>query len=464
MNEREMEFAELLAAVTEGRADEAQRRRLESLLRESAEWRELYVRQMRVHALLEFHGGREMVRSPGFSRSGAWPAETGTPNREPFWRGIGGHRRWLPIAVAAVLVLGTVGGWMLNRPAAVRAEVVEARNVANTFQAGSRVSLRTLQLASGTLRVRLDSGALVNVIAPAEVEFLDAMRLRVRRGKVTAEVGSAAKGFSIETAQARVVDLGTKFGVDASDSNHTDIIVFQGEVRVFNKAASKSDAASAEKLTTGQALRVDKSRRLFRIVNVTSGGREEDWSTRGALPPETIITAVRDSMEGAQPSLRNFYRIVPGGLREDARAYADSPHEWNGLDASGLPGWMLGADLVQTFNTDQFNWFMHLTVTVARPCVLYVLADRRNPPPAWLRERFTDTGVDIGWEYADPAHGIVAAKGSGRGRTLFPFRVWKLEVRQPGEVKLGPPYFEKFKGPADVRPNWMYGIAAKPLP
>jgi hypothetical protein len=197
---------------------------------------------------------------------------------------------------------------------------------------------------------------------------------------------------------------------------------------------------------------------LYRIVNVTSDGREEAWSTHGAFPPDMIITAVRDSMEGAQPSLRNFYRIVPGGLREDARAYADSPHEWN-----EIPDWLLGADLVQTFNTDQFNWFMQLTVTVSRPCVLYVLADRRNPPPAWLRERFTDTGVNISWEYADPKHKIFAAKWPARGRTVFPFGIWKLEVRQPGEVKLGPPYFEKFSGPADVRPNWMYGIAAKPL-
>jgi hypothetical protein len=133
------------------------------------------------------------------------------------------------------------------------------------------------------------------------------------------------------------------------------------------------------------------------------------------------------------------------------------------LDARGIPDWLRGADLVQTFNTDQFNWFMQLTVTVSRPCVLYVFADRRNPPPAWLRERFTDTGADIGWEYVDAAHGIAAAKVPGRGRKLFPFGVWKLEVHQAGEVKLGPPYFEKFEGPGEVRPNWMYGIAARAL-
>jgi hypothetical protein len=104
---------------------------------------------------------------------------------------------------------------------------------------------------------------------------------------------------------------------------------------------------------------------------------------------------------------------------------------------------------------------MQITVTVSRPCVLYVLADRRNPPPAWLRERFTDTGVDIGWEYVDPKYKIFPTKGPGEGRTLFPFGVWELEVHRPGEVKLGPPYFERFRDAREVRPNWMYGIAAK---
>jgi hypothetical protein len=149
-------------------------------------------------------------------------------------------------------------------------------------------------------------------------------------------------------------------------------------------------------------------------------------------------------MAGDYPSLRNFYRIVPGGMREDARAYADYHHEWNGLDAKGIPDSLLGADVVQTFNADQVNWFMQITVTVSRPCVLYVLADRRNPPPAWVQERFTDTGVDIGWEYVDPEYKIFAAKGPGKGRKLFPFGIWKLEVHEAGEVKLGPPYFERF--------------------
>lgn len=442
------EFEQLLSAVLEGRADAAQRQRLETMLQESPELRVAYVQQMRVHALLQFRAGVP-VAVPADA-----PAAVPANVVEWPWRSWFG---WATAAAAAVVVVAATATWLALRQPAVRAQVVEARDVAGVFQDGQQVQLQTLRLAGGSVGFRLDSGAMVRVTGPAEVEFVDAMRLRVRRGRVSADIGKEAKGFSIETAQARVVDYGTKFGVDVPDPSHTDVIVFQGEVRVFNKQAPVAT------LTTGEAVRVDKSRRLYRIVNVTSDGREEAWSTGGALAPNVVITAVRDNMEGDYPSLRNFYRIVPRGMREDARAYADFPHEWNGLDANGIPAWLRGADLVQTFNADQVNWFMELTVTVSRPCVLYVFADRRNPPPTWLRERFTDTGVNVGWEYIDPKNKIFAAKWPERGHTVFPFGVWKLEVHQPGEVKLGPPYFEQIRDPNEVRPNWMYGIAAKPL-
>lgn len=380
--------------------------------------------------------------------------------------------RWLSggVVAAGLLIAVTLAAVALMRRSHTPAEAAVARltgaseaiwaDGAREWALGDRMGMEPLRLRAGKVQIAVDSDVVLRIAGPAEVEFVDAMWLRVRYGKVTAEVGPGAKGFRIETPHAQVVDLGTKFGVDASEAGHTDVMVLQGKVQVLNR----DSGALAETLTTGQAVRVDKSRRLCRIVNVTSDGREEDWSTQGTLPRHCIITAVRDNMEGDYPSLRNFYRIVPGGMQEDARAYADSFHEWNGLDAKGIPAWLLGADLVQTFSGDCVNWFMQVTVTVSRPCVLYVLADRRNPPPAWLRERFTDTGVNIAFEYVDPQYNIFAAKGPGKGRTLFPFGVWRLEVPKAGDVKLGPPYFEHFRDAKDVRPNWMYGIAAKPLP
>jgi hypothetical protein len=77
--------------------------------------------------------------------------------------------------------------------------------------------------------------------------------------------------------------------------------------------------------------------------------------------------------------------------------------------------------------------------------------------PRWLREEFTDTGVDIGLDGATTEWHPANSLGTGAGRSIdFPFSVWKREVKQAESVTLGGIV------PPDVRSRGfnMYGIAA----
>ena len=60
------------------------------------------------------------------------------------------------------------------------------------------------------------------------------------------------------------------------------------------------------------------------------------------------------------------------------------------------PRYLLGADYVKTFNDDKLNRKVEIRVTLDRPAILYVLHDKRSPPPDWLREKFFNTGDEIG--------------------------------------------------------------------
>lgn len=318
------------------------------------------------------------------------------------------------------------------------------------FASGACIALSELKMPAGFLRFRLKSGALVAVTGPAHIELLTPMYLRVHQGRVTADVGDEAKGFVVETSQTKVVDLGTRFGVNVSDNDHTDVVVFQGEVELYDRKVKQKQA----RLVEGEAVRVDARQQLSRIASVTVGTRDEGWHT--SVIDDQVITSVRDNLR--DPMARNYYRITPGGLQEDARAFVGQRHEWNGLASEGLPDWLKGADLVQTFVNDRFKTSIDITVTVARPAVLYVLIDSRSPAPAWLTESFTDTGARIGMENAPTLDsGRPVAKGPGAGN-LAPFAVWKREVPKLGTVTLGPP-----RQSADQHLLWMYGIAAKPL-
>jgi len=168
---------------------------------------------------------------------------------------------------------------------------------------------------------------------------------------------------------------------------------------------------------------------------------------------------VRDNLRS--PSDKYFYRILPGGLKEDARAFIGQRHEWNGLDASGMPPWLTGADLVQTFVNDHLKTTLEITVTVSRPAAVYVFFDERSGRPSWLAQRFTDTGLKIGLENAPSLEsGKPVGKGPGVGN-MAPLSVWRCELPQAGSVTLGPVH----EASDDMtRRRWMYGIAAKALP
>jgi ferric-dicitrate binding protein FerR (iron transport regulator) len=437
MSGGDAEFAGLVSAALDGTATPEQRRRLAAVLAADAARRADYVRQARVDTLLGFLGGAAPAQTP--PAAGPVRASAGRT----------GGRGWL--AAAAVVALGA--GFLLAQPRGTPALIEEAAGTNRTdFVAGRGLRLRHVELAAGRLRLRLESGVRLDVAGPAKLEVLDAMRVRVTHGRVTADVGEQGKGFAIDTAQAKIVDLGTRFGVAVGGDGHTDVVVFQGEVELFDRAARPA-AAPLARLTEGQAVRVDDHRQVSRIVSVTAEAGTGGWST-GAAGPGAVIAAVRDNLR--DPADRFFYRIVPGGLREDAPAFVSKRHEWNGLDAAGLPDELRGADLVQTFAGDRYAADLEIAVTVARAATLYVLADSSTPPPAWLEREFADTGLRIGLENAPLlSSGRAVGVGPGAGN-MAPFAVWRREVAAGGTVTLGPP-----RENPDLELQWMYGIAAR---
>jgi ferric-dicitrate binding protein FerR (iron transport regulator) len=449
---------ELIQRYADGQATADDVASLEQMLRDEADFRAHFLEYLNLDSALEAFAAAVEPAKP----SKTWPRIlTIRPS----------HTRWLAAAVILIGV-GLTGWWALNSDFlkrgqmeqlvalhVLKAERVVAAGTQKSFDVGERLVLNELRIASGSLQFRLDSGAAVAVTGPAELQLLDPMHLRVSRGKVTVDIGEHAKGFTVDTGQAHIVDLGTKFGVEVTDANQTDVVVFQGEVELFDQGNAENRHGPMTRLVEGEAVRVDATRQMSRIVNVTAGPGAEDWSSGGSQNATSVITAVRDNWR--DPQAKSFYRIVPGGLKEDAVAFIGTRHEWNGLVAVGIPDWLLGSDLVQTFSVDRRKTDLNITVSVSRPAVVYVFFDDRHDTPVWLTKRFTNTGVKIGLENNPmPASGKPVAKGSGAGK-LAALSVWKCEMREAGDITLGPPY----QGTDEQRHfNWMYGIAARALP
>jgi ferric-dicitrate binding protein FerR (iron transport regulator) len=358
------------------------------------------------------------------------------------------------LAAAAVLIAALGVASLLQTQRSVWVELTRvSEDSSSGWRAGERIRARHLTWARGSVEMRLPSGVHISVDGPADLAFLSPMEIRLHAGKITADVGAGGKGFVIETPEARVVDLGTVFGVDATSAAKTDVVVFNGKVEVYEKGAMLPVAL----LSQGEGLRLERNRRTSRIVNVNGPDESGDWSSSTLSAAKAIITSVGDSMSADEeeakqwPSLRNFYRIVPGGLREGALAFADTLDEW-----AAIPEELVGADQVRTFAVDRYNWWMTLTLQVSKPSELFVFIDRRNPVPHWVLESFVDTGktVLLNFKPSQISQRVVAQ---------YPYAVWSRKIETPGTVSLGAPYENPPEDRKSFRPNNMFGIAAKQL-
>ena len=416
---------------------------LQNALKSDKDLRALYLDYINLDVALEAHAGsreavNEMLASPRTE-----------PSRPLRWLS------WRPLTAAAVVALLGIAWLWFHQTRVVAFDIVSVSSDAvPDWKKECRMRTNDLRMTRGTMQLRLSSGVTMDVTAPIEVKLIDAMHVRVLSGRVTADVGEHGKGFVIETPQTRIVDLGTRFGVDASDSAHTDVVVFEGQVELYEKGVAESVAL----LNKGEGLRVGSHRRASRIVSVTGSDELNAWSTQARPAESAVIAFVTDSMvtndEGAKkwPSLRNFYRIVPGGLRDGALAFAEEIDQWRDVPPS-----LSGSDLVRTFAVDGFNWWMQMSVTVQRPCDVFVFVDMRNEVPVWLSQEFTNTGEKVTLDR-------ISHKAPQRVANRFEFAIWKKTVTQPGEVKLGPPYPNPPADRKSFNPNRMFGVAAKALP
>jgi hypothetical protein len=319
----------------------------------------------------------------------------------------------------------------------------------------------TLRVVKGEISIEYDRGIFISLSAPAIYEFSSPMSGRLIRGQLKARIEKGAEGFAVQTPRAKVVDLGTVFGVGVSGTGSTDVVVFKGEVDVQYASKQGDRLAVLQRLRMGQGMRVDEVGTASRIAAITSGSFP-DGATSQVRERPLIISAVRDNIR--RPGNWSYYEIVHGGLREDALAFVDREfHEWNGVDKSGMPAYLLGADYVRMFNDDKVDDKFEMYLTVDRPAMLFVFFDDRLSPPKWLRDNFQNTGDKIGMDVGPftEANLVFTAErfstGIGPGVSVDNvLSIWQRRVPVPTTLRLG----------ATEAPNTdinMYAVAAIPL-
>ncbi len=182
------------------------------------------------------------------------------------------------------------------------------------------------KLTHGVVELSFTTGAKTTVEAPATFEVLGDGRLALRSGRLVAFAPEEAVGFTVETARARIVDLGTAFGVWAEAAAGTEVHVFQGAVAVDPGRNSTGEAGERRLLHAGEAGRVDATAQLQPIAL-----RREDFQLS------------RDALVGVNLIVNGDFEADEPGVMLDAQKWTARP----------ISGWRSDTNDVATLNYEQ---------------------------------------------------------------------------------------------------------------
>ena len=328
------ELFRLIDAYCGGTIDDEGLRRLEAILKADAEARRVFVEYHELHTEIHFATWAKGAATSALGLVGHGDAPR--PRRRRAWR----PRRWAALAAGLLIAAGGFAlgyAWIKPRPvgvvlSAAGGNVAWLVNAQDCLWAGGESATpgrdmragKTLRLERGLAEIEFDRGARLILQGPATLELVSGNGARLLSGVMTAHVPPRARGFTIESPQGKVVDLGTEFGLAVDDRGGTMVRVFEGTVEASTKAGAP--AAGMVTLHEDQAARIDG-----RTVDLRPAGPGADADAARyvrAIEPPPVVTPRDRSLDFARP--------VAGTIRDEEGRGVGFTHRLPGT-GSDLP-------------------------------------------------------------------------------------------------------------------------------
>ena len=217
---------------------------------------------------------------------------------------------------------------------------------------GDNVGSQRLRLTTGLARLTYSQGVVMTIEGPAEVDLVSSERAVLHRGQLLAYVPEGVEGFRVSTPIADVVDLGTEFGVTASDDGSSNVIVFDGEVEL---STAEDSLAEPQRVSAGLAWQVDRDgttkqtefqqaefetprsvlrgrnviRETFRSADLFPGKSERGWTSPWSISARRLV------VNDGSASIQSDPQLFPGTQHHlTVSAASDSEMETSTLTLS----------------------------------------------------------------------------------------------------------------------------------
>ena len=272
------EIMDLLILSLEGEADSRQLQRLKSLLNDSPEARDYYLRGIVAAECIRKIDWEalDLVNAAGredFLNAGLWKALADEEIKAPSVQVAAAEEPAVLIqkvqrqkvvrkiskssivslaaaaaAIAFVVLFAHFAPPKGGMEVAVLSDSINARwaDASAHLKSGMRLTAGggPWALQEGAAEVIFDNDARIVLEGPCEFDILTSDQILLNYGYLYAAVPRGAIGFTVNTPSARIIDLGTEFGVQADGGGDTCLHVLKGRTALI--AGSKSDKQSIE--------------------------------------------------------------------------------------------------------------------------------------------------------------------------------------------------------------------------
>lgn len=295
------ELCRLIGRAIAGNGTAADGQRLNSLLLESVEARQFYYRAMALQSELSWGVGGTRSLDITFTADRQSSPEPTTSPAARNWQ-IALSPKWISIAASLLLVSyfvvmavfvsirdvrnfqrGDLSGSRQNHQPLTVATICDSEDVRWSQQSLPRDAAvpiaqgEPLKIDAGRLELKLNLGVLLVVEGPAEWSIDGDNSAKLVRGRIVAKVPTDAIGFALDTPTARIIDLGTEFGVEVDESGAAKVQVFSGAVTAQPLAAA--GLQSPMRLAAGEAAAIGIGENVFSRIPISARSNTGEPST-----------------------------------------------------------------------------------------------------------------------------------------------------------------------------------------
>ena len=235
---QENHIIEILALIKEGTATPTQIAELKTLLQNNQELRLSILKQKQIDALLSIALENTEAKSKKIQ---IITHKIEQANQTKFVKGVETRLirlRWKrrTLAIAAVAIVSLIANIYFTQPPLVA--TIEQSNgvhwVTKINKEGSKIKAgQSIHIKKGMLKLDLAKRGTLIIEGPAQLELTQVDRAILHQGRIVMRATELGKGYTIETIQGKIIDIGTEFGVTAGRNGEVETHVIEGRIEAI---------------------------------------------------------------------------------------------------------------------------------------------------------------------------------------------------------------------------------------